>query len=399
MALLAVELALAAILSDAAPLEAEMAPVAQALGRVLAEPLAARRTQPPFDASAMDGYAVRSADVARLPAQLRIVGHSVAGERFPGRVGPGEAVRIFTGAPVPEGADAIVIQENTEAVGETVSVRDGLAPPGRFIRPAGLDFRESDVLLAPGTRLAPRHLALAAAMNHAFLPVRRKPSVVVLATGDELVPPGAEPSLDQIIASNGVAIGAMAEAAGGRVHDQGIAPDRIERLEAMLEEAVALRPEVIVTMGGASVGEHDLVRQALVAQGFALDFWRIAMRPGKPLMFGRKGGVRLLGLPGNPVSSLVCARVFLVPLLNALTGAGAEAARQTARLATALPANDERQDYLRARLGPDGLAEIFARQDSSILSTLARSDCLVIRPPHAPAAAAGEQVEILALDF
>ena len=400
MALMPVAEAKARILDGARPLPAETVPLAAAAGRVLARAVAATRDQPPFPASAMDGYAVRAADVATVPAALRVTGEAVAGRRFTGRVKAGEAVRIFTGAPVPEGADAIVIQENATRDGERLTVREG-APAGKFVRPAGLDFARGETVLAQAAVINARLVGLAAAMNRAALPVRRKPVVAILATGDELVKPGETPGRDQIIASSSLALAAFVRRFGGETLDLGIAPDR----KAAIARAIARSAEadILITTGGASVGEHDLVRDTLADAGVRLDFWKIAMRPGKPLMFARRGRQRIIGFPGNPVSSLVCARVFLKPLLDRLLGLPDEAAMQTALLAAPLPANDQREDYMRAvyAAAEDGARRVaaWAHQDSSMQRTLAISDCLIVRPPFAPALAAGETVPILALDF
>lgn len=401
MSLLPVEDALARILEGVTPLPAEEAALAEAAGRVLAAPLTASRDQPPTAMSAMDGYAVRGADVAAAPATLRLVGAAPAGHGFDGAVGPGEAVRIFTGAPLPEGADTIVIQEDTRPGDGTVTVLEA-ATPGRHVRPAGLDFRAGETLLETGTMLNARRIGLAAAMSRATIPVRRRPRVAILPTGDELVPPGEIPRPDQVISSNNYALAAFVARFGGEARDLGIVRDDL----AALREAIAAARDcdVLVTLGGASVGEHDLVQKALGEEGLDLAFWRIAMRPGKPLMYGRLGDLRVLGLPGNPVSALVCARIFLKPLLDALLGVPSPGDdRRRARLATDLAENDRRQDYLRARLAPgeDGfpLATPFARQDSSMLRALAHADCLVVRAPFAPAAPAGALVDILPLDF
>ena len=398
MSLLPVAEAIARILTGVEPTETERVPLAQATGRVLAEPLASLRTQPPFPASAMDGYACRAADVAALPATLRQIGESIAGKGFDGSVGPGETVRIFTGAPVPEGADTIVIQENVEADGGAIKVVDGEAPEGTFIRPAGLDFSKGQVLLEAGLRLNARHVALAAAMNHATIPVRRKPRVAILATGTELVAPGTEPGPDQIVASNSFGIAAMTEALGGEAIDLGIAEDDIATIRNRLEAGLEARPDVVITLGGASVGDHDLVRDVLADMGFPLDFWKIAMRPGKPLMFAANDGTRLLGLPGNPVSSMVCGRVFLWPLLLALLGQTDETATTEAPLKAPMPENGPRQDYVRAVLDRTGV-EAFPKQDSSMLAVLVRANALIVRPPAAPAAPAGTPVQVLPLDF
>ena len=387
----------ARILEAFAPLPGEQVPVSEALGRVLAAPIAARRTQPPSDVSAMDGYAVRAADVASPPATLRRIGESAAGRGFDGALGPGETARIFTGAPLPAGADAIAIQENARAEGDRVTILEP-APAGRYVRKAGLDFTAGDPGPAPGRPLGARDLALAAAMNHPWLRVRRRPRVAILATGDEVVMPGEPVGRDRIVSSNSIALAAAVRACGGLPFVIGVAPDEEDALRAMARGARG--HDLLVTTGGVSVGERDLVRQALGAAGLALDFWRIAMRPGKPLMFGRLDGTPVLGLPGNPVSALVCALVFLRPALRRLLGmdAGADGRRRVA-LARALPANDRREDYLRARLGGEEgalRADPFAAQDSSMLSLLAGSDCLVVRPAHAPAAAAGEFVDTIA---
>lgn len=393
--------AVARIVAAFSPLPAETVPLAAAHGRVLATDVVARVTQPPFAVSAMDGYAARVADVARVPTTLRQIGSVPAGARFEGSVGPGEAVRIFTGAPVPAGADTIVIQENTVAEGARITVREG-APAGRYIRPAGLDFRAGEVGVPAGRRLDARAIGLAAAMNRPWLSVRRKPCIALLATGDEIVMPGEPLGESQIVSSNTHALRAMVEGSGAEAIDLGIARDDTKSLARLA--ASARGADLLVTTGGASVGEHDLIRDALKDEGLALDFWRIAMRPGKPLMFGAVGGTCLLGLPGNPVSSLVCALIFLRPAIARMLGTGEDAlpATQRARLGADVAANDERQDYLRAKLrrGDDGtpVATPFPRQDSSMLSLLVKAQCLVVRPPHAPAAAHGAEVEIIPLE-
>ncbi|MGX1306306.1 molybdopterin molybdotransferase [Amorphus suaedae] len=402
MSLLPVLEARARVLAGAARLGVDHAPLAEAVGRVLAQDIAATRQQPPFAASAMDGYAVRAVDAAEAGATLRLVGASVAGRRHAGTLAPGETVRIFTGAPVPDGADTILIQENTETVdAQTVRVTVP-AQPGRHIRRAGLDFQTDDALLAAGTRLDVRHVALAAAMNHATLPVGRAPKVGIIATGDELVAPGEEPGPDQIVASNTPALAALITAAGGEAIDLGIVRDNAEATVAALSDGRDRAVDILVTLGGASVGDHDLVRKAFSDVGMELGFWRIAMRPGKPLIFGHLGDIRILGLPGNPVSSLVCAMLFLVPLVRALQGDAAPGpAYAAARLSHDMPANDGREDYVRARLTErdDGLpdADPFSLQDSSMLSTLAASGALIVRPPNAPAAPAGSVCRILRL--
>ena len=385
---------------------AEVVAIEAAHRRTLAEPLAALITQPPFDASAMDGYAVRSADVARLPVTLALIGEAAAGHPFAGRVGAGQAVRIFTGAPLPPGADAVVIQENAVQEragreGAAVTVREG-TPEAGHVRLTGFDFRVGEVLLASGRRLGPREVSLAAAMGHGKVPVRCRPRVAVISTGDELLAPGSRPGPGQIISSNHLGVAALAEAAGAQAEFIGIARDTRASLKAHFQRADGA--DVIVTIGGASVGDHDLVGPVLQARGMALSFWNIAMRPGKPLMFGRLGTSRVLGLPGNPVSSLVCSRVFLIPLLRALLDQTAHDERPLqARVGASLEANGPRQHYMRATTvaGPDGLPVVtpVRSQDSSLLAPLAQADCLLVRPARAPAASRGTLVPILPLDF
>ncbi len=400
--LLPVAQALVQVLASAPePLATETVPLAAARGRTLARDLAALRTQPPFNASAMDGYALRADDLATVPRRLRVIGASAAGHGFSGALAAGEAVRIFTGAPVPPGADTVIIQENTTADGDQVTILEAEAR-GRNIRLTGLDFNEGDALLTRGLRLGPCELALAAAMNHATGPVTRRPRIALLATGDELVKPGDALGPDQIVTSNTYAVGAYAEAAGAEVIDLGITGDTFAAIEAGIRAARAAEADVLVTLGGASVGDHDLVQTALANEGMELGFWKIAMRPGKPLMHGRIGDMRILGLPGNPVSAIVCGVLFLIPLIRALAGDPLAGADQTesAVLGGDLPPNDSRQDYLRATLvGTEGLpvATPFGRQDSSMLRVLARSHCLVVRPPHAPAAKAGDPCRIIRL--
>ena len=404
MTLLPVAEAVARVLAGVTPLGAETVPIAEATGRVLAADLAATRTQPPFNASAMDGYALRGAE-ATAGATFQVVGMAAAGHGFAGRVGPGEAVRIFTGAPVPVGADTVLIQEDAERDGGTIRVTEA-ATPGRHVRRRGLDFAEGDVLLPAGTRLGMRQLSLAAAMGHGAMPVRLRPRVALIATGDELVPPGTAPGPDQIVSSNATGLAALIAAEGGVAHDLGIVRDDMAEITAAVQRAVALPADVIVTLGGASVGDHDLAMDALAAGGMRLDFWRIAMRPGKPLMFGTVPGadgrtVRVLGLPGNPVSTLVGGLLFLAPLIAAHLGARPRDRTEPAMLGADVAANDKREDYIRATLAPiaDGLPRVapLGPQDSSMLSTFAAADCLLIRPPHAPAARAGQLCRILRL--
>lgn len=396
--LLSVSDALARVLAGASRLGEESAPLAQARCRTLAADLVARRTQPPVAVSAMDGFALRAVDLAAGP--LRIVGESAAGHGYGAALMPGEAVRIFTGAPVPHGADAILLQEDA-CVAEGALTAS--APPGPHIRAAGLDFREGAVALSAGTRLGPAELALAAAMNHATVVVARRPRVAIIASGDELVPPGAEPGPAQIISCNNLAVAAIAEDAGAEVVDLGIFHDDLAELERGIALAREARADVLVTLGGASVGDHDLLRPALARQGMSLDFWKIAMRPGKPLIHGALGDARILGLPGNPVASFVCALAFLAPLLRALQGdpeAGADRT-EPAIAGSDLPANKGRRDYMRARLGRNENGALVATpqplQDSSLLTELAQSQALLIREPGAPAAAKGDPCRILQL--
>ncbi|MDR6659589.1 molybdopterin molybdotransferase MoeA [Tardiphaga sp. 37S4] len=400
MALMPVTDAMAAILAGADALPEEMVPLEDAFHRVLARDIASRRTQPPEPMSAMDGYAVRAAD-ATLGAKLRVIGEIAAGKPFDRPLQTGEALRIFTGGVLPAGADAVVIQEDTTREGDVVGINEA-AISGKHIRPAGVDFNEGDVLLRAGTRLTDRDLALAAGMNHPSLPVRRRPVVAVLATGDELVMPGAVPGPGQIVLSNGFALRALARAEGAEVVDLGIAVDTLEATTSAIQRAIDLKADVLITTGGASVGDHDLVQQSLINAGVEMAFWRIAMRPGKPMMHGRRQGMRVIGLPGNPVSSYVCGFLFMVPLLRALSGRNEVAhALEPAVLGRDLAANDQREDYLRTRLETraDGtvVATPVMKQDSSLLGNLAVAEGLLIRKPFAPAAAAGDSCAIIRL--
>jgi molybdopterin molybdotransferase len=401
VALMPVADALSAVLAGADPLPEEMVALDSAHHRVLARDLAASRTQPPQAMSAMDGYAVRAIDAARAAARLKVIGEIAAGQPFERAVGAGEAVRIFTGGVIPEGADAVIIQEDTVVEDGGITITEA-AIPGRHIRPAGVDFREGDVLLAGGRRLTDRDLSLAAGMNYPQLPVRRRPKVAILATGDELVMPGETPGPGQIVYSNGYALRALARDEGAETIDLGIAADTIEATTDGIRRARELGADILVTTGGASVGDHDLVKRSLEAEGVAMAFWRIAMRPGKPMMHGRLGAMRVIGLPGNPVSSYVCGFLFLVPLIRRLSGRSAvHHRRETALLGRNAAANDLREDYLRARLEwrSDGalIATPVDHQDSSLLGNLAAARALVIRPPFAPAAGAGAACEILRL--
>ncbi len=399
--MLSVEEALRRILEGASVVASERMPLETAAHRILAEDVRATLTQPPFDASAMDGYAVRAADVAHLPATLSLVGEARAGEAFAGAIEAGQCARIFTGAPVPPGADAIVIQENTKAEGRSVIVVEGRPDPAH-IRPRGGDFAEGQVLLSPGRALDARAIMLAAAMGHRTLAVRRKPIVALLATGDELVEPGTAPGPDQIVSSNPYGLAAMIAAAGGEPLLLGIAGDSRAALDAKL--AAAEGADVLVTTGGASVGDHDLVGPALKSRGMALDFWKIAMRPGKPMLFGRLGSQRVLGLPGNPVSAMICGRVFLLPLIDRLLGReSSPSAALRARLTLALEKNGNRQHFMRAVTSRDVAGTLLVTpqpsQDSSLMSPLAASNALIVRSIDAPACAAGDEVDVLAMDF
>ncbi|NLH79380.1 MAG: molybdopterin molybdotransferase MoeA [Phyllobacteriaceae bacterium] len=401
MALTAVEEALALVLADLAPVATERVPLDRAAGRVLAEDLRALRTQPPFHAAAMDGWALRAVDAAAPGARLRILGESAAGHGFSGTVGPGEAVRIFTGAPLPAGADTVVMQEATRRDGDVVEIAEAVAL-GRHVRAAGIDFQAGDVGLTAGTRLGYTHVGLIASMNHAEVSVHRRPRVAYLATGDELVRPGTPIGPDQIVCSNGYALAALIEAAGGEAIDLGIAPDDLDATRAAVRVGFTAGVDLLVTLGGASVGDHDHVHAALAAEGVDFDFWKIAMRPGKPLMFGRRGATRVIGLPGNPAASLVCAVLFVAPHVRALSGfSKATPPVERLPLARTVPPNDLRQDYLRARLGIDAdghrVVEPLDDQDSSLLSRFARADALVVRPPFAPKAEAGEIVDVVSL--
>jgi molybdopterin molybdotransferase len=401
VALMPVADALAAILAGAEPLDEEMVALEEAYHRVLARDVAARRTQPPQAMSAMDGYAVRAADAAQVNARLKVIGEVAAGRPFDRALGAGEAARIFTGGVIPDGADAVVIQEDTVADGNIIKITEAAAT-GRHIRPAGVDFREGDVLLKGGSRLTERDLSLAASMNYPELPVRRRPRLALLATGDELVMPGERPGPGQIVYSNGYALRALARAEGADTIDLGVAADTMEATTAGIRRARDLGADILVTTGGASVGDHDLVKESLEAENVKIAFWKIAMRPGKPMMHGRLGAMRVVGVPGNPVSSYVCTFLFVVPLIRALSGRKViQGVRESALLGRDVAANDQREDYLRARLEErdDGtlIATPVNHQDSSLLANLAAAQALLIRAPFAPAAKAGSACEILRL--
>lgn len=392
MLLLPVADAQARILALSPPLPHEDVPLAEAAGRWAAADVTALRTQPANDLSAMDGYAVRHAD---LPGPLRLLGESAAGRPFGGVVGASETVRIFTGADMPAGVDCVLVQEEAEVLGNLISLSgDGPSGPGRNVRRRGLDFAEGATLIAAGQRITPARLAVAAVGGHATLPVRRRVRVAIAATGDELVPAGSPVLPGRLPESNGLMLAAMLAHLPVAVVDLGILPDRADTLESAFR---AMRADVLVTTGGASVGDHDLVQPALLAAGATIDFWRIALRPGKPMMAGRLGDATVLGLPGNPVSAFVTAELFLKPLVRHLAGAAAPFPTTiTVPLGEDLPANGPRTDYLRAEL-IDGAAHASTIQDSSMLRTLARSTCLIVRPPHAPAANRSDSAEILML--
>jgi len=390
--MISVDEALTRVFALLSPLEAETVPLAEAAGRVLAAPVRARRAQPPFPASAMDGYAVKGAE-AEPGAMFKLIGTAAAGHGFAGRVGAGQTVRIFTGAPVPDGADRVVIQEDVAARGDTITLKPGL-DDAAHIRPAGADFAEG-AEIAPPRRLRPTDLALLAAMNIARVPVTRRPVVAIIATGDELVMPGEEPGPDQIIASNSFGLKAMLEAEGARVRLLPIARDTVASLKTVF--SLVDGADLILTIGGASVGDHDLVGEVAAELGMDQSFYKVAMRPGKPLMAGRMGKSVMIGLPGNPVSSMVCGHIFVRPAIRAMLGLeAAPAPHMAGRLAVTLTANGPREHYMRARITEDGLAP-FDRQDSALLTVLAGADALVIRPPHDPARAAGETVAYIPL--
>jgi molybdopterin molybdotransferase len=396
--LISVADALQRVLEHATPLPPEEVPLTEAAGLVLAYPLAARRTQPPADVSAMDGYAVRTVDVANAPVRLKVIGEVAAGRPFARTLAAGEAARIFTGGVVPDGADTIVIQEQTKRDGDHVAVEKA-APKGRHVRTRGLDFTLGQELFVAGHRLTARDLALAAGMNHPLVPVHRQPKIALFATGDELVSAGTEPAPGQIVSSNNYAIGALARGEGATVEDFGIVRDNLDDTVAAVRRAREIGADILVTSGGASVGDYDLVQKAFTAEGMTLAFWRLALRPGRPLMNGRLGGMHVLGVPGNPVSAFVCGFLFLVPLIRRLAGrSDLTHPIESAKLGVDLPENDERADYLRATLtpGPHGLiATPFPVQDSSMMLPLAKADGLIIREPFEPPAKSGEPCRIV----
>ncbi|MGJ8532658.1 MAG: molybdopterin molybdotransferase MoeA [Alphaproteobacteria bacterium] len=402
MALLPVADARHSILSAVSILPEETVPLVDAHLRVSAIPLSARRTQPPFATTAMDGYAVRHADLA-LDTELNVVGEAPAGHRYEHALLAGQAVRIFTGAPMPEGADTILIQEDAN-VRENGKIQPLEIPQkSAFVRPAGLDFIQGAVLINAGSTLRAADLALLASMNYAEVPVIRKPRIGVLATGDELAMPGAHIGLDQIVASNNFGVAARITELGGQAVDLGIAKDTEEDLLQALKAAEASQCDAIITLGGASVGTHDLVQQAFHSAGLSLSFWKIAMRPGKPLMFGTVGGMLFLGFPGNPVSSMVCGELFMAPLIKKWLGQPSDIPLSQATLGNKLPTNDQREDYLRAILkSNEGTGQLptvhpLNRQDSSMLASFAKANCLIRRAPFAPEADQGTIVDVLML--
>ncbi len=400
MSLLPVEEAKRRILHGVKTTKVKNVQIDRAAGRVLAKDLKAKRNQPPFAASAMDGYAVKARDITKTPAELHVIGQAPAGQQFSGRMLVGQAVRIFTGAPLPQGADTVIMQENTVTKGDSVIIGQS-ANKGNFIRPAGLDFKKGNVVLSANTLLNARNTGLCAAMNYAKVPVRKKPTVAILATGDELVEPGGKLRADQIVSSNSTALAAAITAFGGKPIDLGIVPDKLNHVERAIKKAS--QADILITIGGASVGDHDLIGPAFENLGIKLDFWKIAMRPGKPLIFATRGKQRILGLPGNPVSSLVCARIYLKPLIEKMLGLTSTDDLGKAKLAIPLPANDLRQDYLRAKLTRDARGQLIATpfplQDSSMQLTFARSDALIIRSPNARYARKGAVVSFLPIDF
>lgn len=392
MSLLPVAEAQARLFALASQLSAEEAPIAACTGRWLASDVLALRNQPWADLSAMDGYAVRAAE---WPGPWRVTGESAAGGSVPAPLPPGEASRIFTGAPLPAGADTILIQENATRYGDRLTASDDPLPVGRNVRPAASDFAKSDLLLAAGTALTPARIALAVLGGHGALPVGHRPKVALISTGNELVPPGAPTPAGSLPSSNAAMLAAMLAALPCDVIDLGIVPDDLDAMTAALTRAASA--DIIVSTGGASVGDHDMVRPAFLQAGGALDFWKIKMRPGKPLMAGTLGDAVFLGLPGNPVSAFVTATLFLLPLVRHRAGSTTPLPRMTqARLAAPLPATGDRDDYLRAYRGESGIVSVTS-QDSAATAAMAMADCLILRPASSPSAATGDTVTILPL--
>lgn len=397
--MISVEEALERILSKGSITDIEELPLNQCLGRILAQNITSRRTQPPQAVSAMDGYALRVEYAVEGNSVIR-VGEAPAGGSYDGVVNAGETVRIFTGGPVPAGADAIVLQEDVEIADDGAIIIGETAKKDQHIRPAGVDFKEGDVLLEAGRQISAADVGLLASMDWPLVPARRRPKVAILATGDELVLPGEPLGPNQIVSSNSFALASLVEQAGGEALDLGIAKDVLDDIKA--KTALAADCDILVTVGGASVGERDLVQHALGEMGLTLDFWKIAMRPGKPLIFGELGEQLMIGLPGNPVSAMVCATLYLAPLIRSMLGMNTPSLPiSQARLGAPLKANKARQDYMRATLEPQEDATLnvtpFDLQDSSVLSLFAHADALIIRPPYAEEAAAGDMVPIIRL--
>ncbi len=397
--MISVEQARDRILAALQPTPAEVVALANAWHRVTAEPITARLTQPPTDVSAMDGYALRAAD-GTLNATLKVIGSAPAGHPFEGTIGTGQAIRLFTGSVVPQGADAILLQEDATATGSEVRVNEAVTA-GRHIRRAGQDFAAGDTVLPAARRLTARDIGLAAAANHPWLTVHRRPRVAILATGDEIAMPGEPIPPGGIVSSNSHALAALVRASGG---DPVILPVAADTREAVAAVADAIHGmDLLVTTGGASVGDHDLIIDGLKTRGLELDFWQIAMRPGKPLLFGKLGPIAVLGLPGNPVSALVCSTLFLLPALSRMSGLPAAPPPTTQAIAgAALRANDHRADHLRATIAmdPNGriIATPFPVQDSAMLRRLAHADALILRAPNAPALPEGNEITIIRLD-
>lgn len=402
MSLLPVDEALERLLDGAEPKGEEQVSIGNAHGRILSQNITSKRAQPPFNASAMDGYAVRYVDANKVGMTLRVVGESAAGHRFSGSIGQGEAVRIFTGAPVPDDADTILIQENTKVVQDNIIEVTDPAQANRHIRLKGVDFDEDQMLLEKSRYLDYSALTLTACMNQSHVFVFQKPNVCVLATGDELVEPGGTPDENQIISSNSYGVTALCSNAGANVHDLGIAFDNMDDIKERVQKAIDSKADILVTIGGASVGDYDLVQKALVDMGMELNFWKIAMRPGKPLMFGKLGDMRFIGLPGNPASCLVTAILFLAPLVRKLAGNPALQIIQKAKTTIDLPENAERQDYMRARVERDENGELiatpFSRQDSSLVRVFADANGLLIRTPNAKSAKTGDICDVILLN-
>jgi len=390
--MITVAAALAHLFALVSPLEAEDVALTKAHGRVLAKDVHATRNQPPFAASAMDGYAVKGTEIG-TGQSFDIIGEAAAGHRWDGTVGSGQAVRIFTGAPLPDGTDHVLIQENVARAGDTITVDDS-ANDKSHVRPAGADFKTGDAIKAP-RRLTPSDVALLASMNIAHVPVVRRPIIAIIATGDELVQPGETPGNDQIIASNSYGLAALIEELGAQARLLPIARDNHASLDLAFD--LAADADLIITIGGASVGDHDLVGHVAQAKGMQRAFYKVAMRPGKPLMAGRIGDAAMIGLPGNPVSAMVCGHIFVAPVIRKMLGLGTHpAARETHKLAKDIRANGPREHYMRAHLGADGVT-IFDRQDSALLTVLANANCLAVRPIDDPARQAGADIEIIRL--